>query len=339
MPHRPQEQGADPTPLLRLVTAYWDSQALLTANRLGIFGALGDGPKSAEALAEALGTQPRPTRLLLNACAALGLLEADGEAYRNSPLAAAFLVPDRPGYLGNGVRYSDNLYGTWGRLEQALREDAPQLPEEVYLGRDEAQTRAFVYGMHDRALGDGRVLVELLDLSGRERMLDVGGGPGTYSSLLTGRFPGLRSTLLDLPDVVAIAKEILAGMGASERVETLPGSYHETEFPSGNDVVLISGVLHRESEAGCRRLIDKAVAALEPGGLLVVSDVMTDAGGAGPAFATLFGLNMLLTAPHGGVHADADIEAWMGEAGLVEMTRRPFPPPMPHRVVTGERPG
>ena len=74
-----------------------------------------------------------------------------------------------------------------------------------------------------------------------------------------------------------------------------------------------------------------------PNGLLVVSDVFTDAGGAGPAFAALFGLNMLLTAPDGGVHADADVAAWMRDEGLEVVQMQPFPPPMPHRVVIGRR--
>jgi SAM-dependent methyltransferase len=118
-------------------------------------------------------------------------------------------------------------------------------------------------------------------------------------------------------------------------VSTLAGDYHTTKFPTGNDVVLISGVLHRESETGCRELIRRAKDALAPGGLLILSDVFTDHGGTGPLFATLFGLNMMLTAPEGGVHADTDVAAWMAEAGFTHIETRPFPSPMPHRVVTG----
>jgi hypothetical protein len=66
--------------------------------------------------------------------------------------------------------------------------------------------------------------------------------------------------------------------------------------------------------------------------------VLTDPTGIAPAFAPLFGLNMLLTAPNGGVHRDVDVERWMGRAGLVEMETRSFPPPLPHRVVVGIRP-
>ncbi len=330
--------GPDPAPLMRLSTAYWDSQAFLTANRIGLFQTLSSGPLGVEALAAALGTRPRPTRLLLKACVALGLLEEGAHGFGNAPTAAAFLVPGSPAFLGDAFRYSDDLYATWGKLEQALREDRPPMAPETYLGDDPERTRHFVYGMHNRALGIGRTLVGLSDLGGRSRMLDVGGGPGTYSALFTRRYPELRSRVLELPAVAALAEEILASMGAAERVSLLPGDYRHTEFPAGNDVVLISGVFHRETEVSCQDLISRACASLEPGGVLLVSDVFTDAGGAGPLFATLFGLNMLLTAVDGGVHADADVASWMGQAGLERVGILPFPPPMPHRLIVGNKP-
>jgi hypothetical protein len=97
----------------------------------------------------------------------------------------------------------------------------------------------------------------------------------------------------------------------------------------------MSGMFHRETEATCRKLIAKARGALDPGGMLVISDIFADAGGASPAFATLFGLNMMLTAQDGGVHADADVAAWMRDAGFTAIETKLFPPPMPHRVIVG----
>jgi hypothetical protein len=47
---------------------------------------------------------------------------------------------------------------------------------------------------------------------------------------------------------------------------------------------------------------------------------------------------MLLTAPHGGVHADAEDAAWFAGAGLEQVAVRPFPPPLPHRLVSGCKP-
>lgn len=328
----------DPTALVRLSTAYWDSQTLLTANRLRVFDLLTDGPRSADEIAAALKLDPRAATLFLRACAGLGLLQEQEGRFDNSPAAATFLVSQSPAYLGGAMRYSDQLYGTWGQLEQALRSGRPAMPAETYLGDDQEKTRTFVHSMHGRALGIARALVEILDLGGRRNLLDVGGGPGTYSILLTGKFPGLRSEVLELPGVAAVAREIVAAAGAADRVTLRDGDYHTADFGSGRDAVLMSGMFHRETARTCQELIQRAWQCLEPGGLLAVSDVFTDEGGTQPGFAAMFGLNMMLTAPDGGVHADADVRRWMGDCGFVELRTTPLPPPMPHRVVTGIKP-
>lgn len=329
------ERPPDPAPIMALTVAYWGAQALLTANRIGLFDACTGAGLPLDALSARLGTAPRPTELLLKSLVGLGMLEARDGLYRNTRLADFYLVSKSPAFMGNALRYSDNLYATWGELEKALREDRPPLQAESYLGADRKTTRDFVHGMHQRAMAAGRALVEIVDLGGRTRMLDVGGGPGTYASLFAKKHAQLRVQLLELPGVAEIAKEIVADMGCADRVTVLSGSYDDTAFPDGNDVVLISGVLHRESPAGCRALIAKAAASLVPGGLLVTSDVFADDGGATPVFAALFGINMMLTAPNGGVHSDADVGRWLGEAGIGEISIKPFPAPMPHRVVSG----
>lgn len=328
---------ANPAPIMALSTAYWGSRTLLTANRLGLFDALAEGPLSAAEVAARLGLDERMTGLFLNACVGLRLCDRTGERYANTAASACFLTSNGPASLRNSISFMDDLYATWGQLETALRSGAPVKDAAVYLGSDAAQTRHFVYSMHERATAIGRSLPDLVDLRGRRRMLDVGGGPGTFSALLTARYPGLRSDVLELAGVASVAEEILAETGAAQRVTLRRGDYHTTDFGSGYDVVLMCGMFHRESEEGCRRLIGKACECLVPGGLLVVSDVFTDAGGAVPEFAALFGITMMLTATDGGVHADADVAEWMRGAGFVDAGSRPFPPPMPHRVVTGVR--
>jgi SAM-dependent methyltransferase len=326
---------ADATRIMQLSTAYWDSQILLTANRVGLFGVIGEGEQTGPAIAAALGFAARPTALLLKSLVSLGLLQEQAGRFSNTPAGKALLVPGGASFMGNSFRYSDDLYNTWGLLEQALRDDAPQLPPAQYLGDDAERTRHFVYAMHDRALGTASTLVDLVDLTGRHTMLDVGGGPGTYSALFCRRYAQLSSQVLDLPGVTAIAAEIVADMQVADRVGFIAGDYFTRDWPADRDVVMISGVFHRETAAACQQLIARAHASLAPGGLLVIADVMTDSTGSAPTMAALFGLNMLLTAADGGVHADADIASWMAAAGLEQLETQIFPPPMPHRVVTG----
>lgn len=337
---KPGGPGApNPAELMRLTTAYWESQTFLTANRVGLFAALAAGPKEADAVAAECDLSPRHTRLLLRACAALGLLTERDGAFANSPACQVFMVPGSPAYMGDAVRYGDSLYAAWGQLEASVREGRPVLPPSTYLGEDSEATRRFVRSMHSRALAIGTALVSLVDLTGRKTLLDVGGGPGTYSALFCRRYPDLRCQVIDFPGITAVAEDLVREMGAADRVSFLPGDLETTAFPEDRDVVLISGLFHREMPDSCRRMIDRAAACLRPDGMLIVSDVFSDEGGTSPPFAALFGLNMMLSAESGGMHADADVADWMQHAGFTKVDRRPFPPGLPHRVVMGIRDG
>lgn len=340
-PRLPDPSGSlpDPSGIMALATGYWASAVLFAATRLNVFAALADGPRPAAEVAGACATHPRATTMLLNALVALGLLARDGRGYANTAAARAYLVPGRPTYLGDALRYSQDLYPVWGQLEEAVRTNAPSLAPWTILGEDPEKTRHFVLGMHGRARGVAAGLAAVLDLAGRRHLLDVGGGAGTYSILLVQKTPGLRATVLDLPGVVAIAREIIRASGVGDRIETAAGDYATAPFPPGADALLISGVMHRETPESCRALLRKAHAALAPGGLLVVSDVFfTDEDKIAPPFATLFALNMLLTSEHGSAHAAAEMAAWMGAAGFTGVQTRPLPPPMPHSMLVGTRP-
>ena len=89
-----------PDRIMNLANAFYDSCVLFTASDLGIFKQLAAAsPADAAAVAAALELDPRATRRLMDACVALDLLTKEGGAYRNTPEAAAFLVPGAAGDL------------------------------------------------------------------------------------------------------------------------------------------------------------------------------------------------------------------------------------------------
>lgn len=323
----------DPNRIVDMASAFYDSCVLFAASDLGIFGKLADlGAADLEKIAAACGLDRRGGRILLDACVAIGLLEKKDGNYRNSPEAALFLVPGSPADLSGAIRYNRDVYSAWGRLKEMAVTGKPVERPETHLGEDAERTRTFVLAMHGRALGIGRAVVPLLDLSKSRKLLDIGGGPGTYSVLIAKAHPDVECTVIDLPEVVKTGAALIGQAGMSGRVKTLAGDYHTAAFPGANDAVLFFGVLHQEKEEAVRDLLRRAYEALNPGGLVYVLDMMTDATRARPKFSALFAVNMALTTDDGWVFSDEDLESWLAAAGFRGFSSQPLPPPMPHRL-------
>ena len=327
----------DSTPLINLLTAYWGSATLIAASRLGIFTQIAAGPATAETLAERAGTDAGATEQLLAGLVSLGLVEKRDETYTNTALADAYLVEGRPAFLGPAVAYNGDVFPLWGQLDDVVRTGNVTRAPGSYLGDDTERTRNFVYGMHHRALGIGRALCEVVDFSGLHKLADFGGGPGTYSALLTAQTPGLDSEVLDLPAVVEIARSIVHSMGASERVTCTPFDYYRDELPGQYDAALISGVLHREHPPQVREILAKTARAVGPGGVLYISDVMLDDHRTGPLFSTMFALNMRVLAHEGRCHSVAEQRTWLAEVGFRVTEVSTLPPPIHYTVIRAER--
>ncbi len=330
------KDSIDPSLIFKLSTAYWDSKVILTANQLNVFTLLDKHPLACEELAKQCKCHPRSLGILLNACVGLGLLRKDDDGkYSNVPVTQTFLVQGKQGYLGDALKYSDDLFPVWDKLHESIKLNKPAMQPEVQLGDDPEKTRHFIMGMHNKALGIGKCFADEQNLEGRKKLLDVGGGPGTYSILLAEKTPGLTSNVFDLPGVLEITKEIIRGYGLDERVKTIKGDYTRDEFPKDNDVVLLSGMLHRETPEMFKSLLRKTYNALVPGGMVILNDLFFENDNMdSPPFVNSFALTMLLTSDHGTIHSKTSAERWLSEVGFVQISSKPLPPPMPHLVIT-----
>ena len=328
----------NPTHITDMASAFYNSCVLFSASDLGIFDCLKKNKAATcETVAAECQLDPRGARLLLDACVAVQLLQKSDGIYSNTPESNLFLTSDSPAYLGKAIRYNRDVYQAWSKLPELARTGKPVEQPEIHLGDDKERTRTFVYSMHGRAMGIGRAVIPMLNLSGCKKLLDVGGGPGTYSVLMAQAYPELSCTVIDLPGVVEVANELIAQQDMQDRVKTIPGSYHTTEFPSNMDAIVFFGVLHQESPDDIRKLFKKAYNALVPGGKIYVLDMMTDPSHTSPAFSALFAVNMALTTENGWVFSDAELENWLTESGFSHFECNPIPPPMPHWLASATK--
>lgn len=301
-----------------IATGYQRAQMLFTAVQGGVFGHL-EAEQPADAVAEALGWSPRGTRMLLEGLVSLGLVEKRGAYFINAPIAAECLVPGAPRSQIHILTHKAHGWTAWSRLAEAVRTGTSVNTPNAE--RTEAERRAFICGMADIARDSARTLAAAIDLTGYRRLLDIGGGPATYAIELCKAYPGLEATVLDLPEVVPIAREGIEAGGLESRITVMAGDLRADPMPPGHDVMLLSNIIHSYSAEQNQALIRRCCEALEPGGLLLIKDFLMDADRTGPPFAQVFALHMLVHTESGDCYTVEDVADWTRAAGFVRGRR------------------
>ena len=107
-----------------------------------------------------------------------------------------------------------------------------------------------------------------------KRLLDLGGGPGTYSIHFCLANPEMEAVIFDRPTTKPFAFKTVASFDLEERIEFIGGDFNVDPIQGGPyDVAWLSHILHSNSYEDCQKCIEKTVAALEPGGLILIMDM------------------------------------------------------------------
>ena len=327
----------NPAELLKLSGSYWSTCALHAGVKLDLFTPLAARSLTAVELAGQLGLSPRALAMLLDALTALELLTKRGDRYEASPFAAEFLNRSAAGYLGHIILHHHHLVESWSRLDEAVRAGGP-VRRRVSHDPEETERESFLLGMFNLAMLIAPKVAAGVDLSACRRLLDLGGGPGTYAIHFCQRNPDLRGVIFDLPTTRPFAEQTLARFDMAGRIEFVAGGFLGDPIPGPFDVAWLSHVLHGEGMEDCARLLAKAVAALEPGGLLLVQEFILRADRAAPLFPALFSLNMLLGTLAGQAYSEPELRDLLRNAGLRQVERLPVELPNGAGILAGRKP-
>ncbi len=279
-PSPPGAPPPDPGPIMQTATGFMAAKHLFAASEAGLFVALADGPLAADQLAEKTGVPPAAARMSADAMVALGLLELDGERYRNGAAAGHFLAGRTPADLRPFLRFWGTLsWRLWTDFEEALR-NGPSPPPP--LGGEDA--RIFADGVEAITAGAAHALAAQPEIARARRLLDVGGGSGSFLAAALAAHPSLEGALVELPEVAAVAREKLAGVaGASVQVADVL----QAPLPSGHDTMLVANLVHLFDEDQIQVLLSALREAAEPGATLLIVDFWTDPTHTEPAMAAL----------------------------------------------------
>ncbi len=310
----------------------WDADSLLDAARgyavacaigagvnLDVFTILSESPATADAVAARIDASPRGMAVLLDALAALDLLTKQGGRYDLPDETRRLLTLDSPDSVLPGARHLAMLLPRWAALPDVVRSGKPYTHREGYTPPP-GGLEAFIEAMHVFSDPGARELVERIDLGDARKLLDVGGGPGTYTIAFLRANPTMSAVLFDRPDVVEIARRHVVAEGLADCVELVAGDFYADELPAGVDVAWVSAIIHQNSRPENRELFAKVARALNGGGRIIIRDHVMNPDHTAPASGALFAINMLVNTAGGGTFSFSEIAEDLAAAGFENAT-------------------
>lgn len=314
--------GLLPTPMLdgyAMVT----TRALLAAARAGLFDALADGVTTSGELATRCGTDPRATEKLLNLLAGMRYVRAGRDGtYRLSRVARRWLTG--PSSVRDSVLMKDLEWRWIEGLDEFLHRGEPQDVHGTMSPDD--------WGLYQRGMrSNAGVLAPLLARrvpvpEGARDLLDIGGSHGYFSVAICRRHPGLRATVLDLPEAVGHAAPLLEAEGMADRVVLRAGDALVDDLGTeAYDVVFMMSLAHHFDDATNRVLARRVADALRPGGVFVIGDSIRLEPHDTDLMGSFFDLYFAMTS-RAGLWTYDEMADWQRAAGLVP--RKPIRLPL-----------
>lgn len=332
------------TEILDLANGYWTTFALHAGVRLDVFtvvdNALGGGKDITVAdLAAATRCDERALGMLATALVALGFLGRDGDALSLPGHSRQYLSRNSKDYVGFIISHHSHIAPGWAKLAEAVQTGRPSLEERSSFTEDETARESFLMGMFNVAMRQAEKIAAALDLSGKTRLIDLGGGPGTYAVYFCRANPALTATIYDRPTSEPIAMKVVRSFGLEDRVDFVGGNFLTEPLPEGYDVAWLSQILHGDSPENAANVVARAGKILKPGGLLIIQEFVLDDDRRGPPHPALFGLNMLVGTEGGQTYTRAELETMLRMAGAASVSRLDVDLPMGCGILVGRMAG
>ncbi len=319
--------------LFDLCSGFVYSQVLLACVRLRLFDLLKPGPLTVEEIAHRLNLSEDAAGRLLTAAAGLRLVERrSGGRYGLGGLGAAMLTS--PG-LATMVEHHALLYRDLDDPVRLLRDEGhaatpdksgkatnlasywPYAEGDTGASRDAVSDYTGLMAATQPAIA--QEILDAYDFKPHRRLMDVGGGNGTFLLNAARREPHLELVLFDVPAVADLAAAKFKDGGIAGRATVAGGDFLK-DLPESADIVSLIRVLLDHDDQTALGILKSVRAALPQEGVLLVAEPMAETPGAEKVAAYF---SFYLMAMGGGrPRTEQQLRALLREAGFRRIERR-----------------
>ena len=226
-------------------------QYLYAGFELGVFELLANSPGLSEAkIARGIRLGCIPGRCLVFGLTSLGFLAKEGSGYLNSSLIMWLFEFDKIVFVKKFLRFQAAFpyAGQIDFIDSLLADQNIGLNRiagdgvDVYhrIAGDDFLREVFFDFMSAWSAENLPLLLDVVDFSRFNHIVDIGGGDATVSLGIAGNCKGVSIDLVDIPDVCPLARERIAVEALDSRISVIPCNVIKEEFPGSYDCVLFS---------------------------------------------------------------------------------------------------
>lgn len=322
-----QRPRSDDRALWDVAFAVYGYPALLIAHRLKVFSLLGEGARTLSDICERLNIQRRPAEAILTAATALGFLSLQDGRYSLTARSEDYLLETSPSYFGFfwDMMIDNSQVFSYENLERAVLTNSPQAygGGDIYKSHEEQAelARKFTRGMHSISMTLATAWPNTMNLEGYRVMLDIGGGSGAHSIGAALKLPNLHALILDLEPICEVAQEFIAQHNLQGRIRTHVADMWNDPFPKA-DLHFYSNIYHDWPRERGRFLTEKSFKSLEPGGRIIIHDVLYNDEKTGPFAPAAYSM-LMMGWTEGESYSALELSKMLEDAGFQDIQAYP----------------
>ncbi len=295
-----------------------EANILIAALQFRVFTHLGKRGLTHQTFAKKAKIHPEGADALLNALVALGALKKTKNTFANTAESFKHFCEHSPEYKKGTVFLRKENRDEWSKLIDIIKNGR----DLSGFGDDDPGFREpFTYAMHERSQNFSKPLAQFVTRNPVGKLVDLGGGPGSYSAEILKQDKSASAVLIDRSASLKVAKKILKTSTVIKRFNFVAGDLFEVGFGDEMDTVLYSNILHIYNESENLELFEKIHRSLKPGGRFILVDLFLENARTAPLDAALFSLTMLLFTATGRTYSFNETEKLLRKNGFGKFSR------------------
>lgn len=331
----------NPAQIFESINSFQKTFAIKAAIELEIFTAIGEGSKTAAAIAKRCNAAERGVRILCDYLTVHELLRKHDGKYETTVNTATFLDKNSPAYMGGMIEFllSPHAFERFGDITNAVRNGGAVQGDGVDTTTpDNPLWERFARGMTGMIAPIAQAAAKTVELPTEKetKVLDIAASHGLFGFSIAQRYPKAHIVALDWKNVLKVTKENAQKFGFADRFATIEGDAFTVDFGKDYDLILVPNLLHHFSAKENENLLEKCRGALKSTGMVAIVEFVPNDDRVTPPMPAAFAINMLVGTPEGDAYTFAELRQMLNNSGYKGVEQHSLSP-LPHDVIIGRQ--